>query len=171
VRQAFVERAGVEKDIDGRSDIWAMGMCLISLIHQNNRQSVEITPGFCHFNRKLKGCLMLAIGVCLFQLLTGTLPFLAPPGQPRRNIQGKSTSNSLLQLCVAYDLTGCVVGSGAVLWDTQKRAPNASETATTRYAFKSIVISTDSSQPASRENEEITPVLCSLKIAVQLKLV
>ena len=36
--------SGVEKDIDGRSDIWAMG-------------------------------------VCLFQLLTGALPFPPPPGQ------------------------------------------------------------------------------------------
>ena len=57
--------SGVEKDIDGRSDIWAMG-------------------------------------VCLFQLLTGLLPFQQPPGQPRRNIQG------------------------AVLYDTKTRAPDVS---------------------------------------------
>ena len=50
------------------------------------------------------------MGVCLFQLLTGALPFPPPPGQPRRNIQG------------------------AVLWDTQKRAPNAADTATARRA-------------------------------------
>ena len=61
--------SGVEKDIDGRSDIWAMG-------------------------------------VCIFQLLTGVVPFPAPPGQPRRNIQG------------------------AVLYDTKKRAPDVTEAAT-----------------------------------------
>ena len=60
--------SGVEKDIDGRSDIWAMG-------------------------------------VCIFQLLTGVVPFPAPPGQPRRNIQG------------------------AVLYDTKTRAPNVTEAA------------------------------------------
>ena len=48
------------------------------------------------------------MGVCLFQLLTGVVPFPAPPDQPRRNIQG------------------------AVLWDKTKRAPSAAETAMAR---------------------------------------
>ena len=47
----------VAAQIDGRSDIWA-------------------------------------IGVCVFQLLTGDVPFRAPPGQHRRNIIGEVLYNA-----------------------------------------------------------------------------
>ena len=50
-------RVVVAAQIDGRSDIWA-------------------------------------IGVCVFQLLTGDVPFRAPPGQHRRNIIGEVLYNA-----------------------------------------------------------------------------